>query len=163
MKLRDSGPLRLRNGQLQMIGSILAGCAVLSVMRWRHLTSLILLLVRPQVVRTVSSPEQEATLLKRYRDHDSIPMDSITEDMVETPNSQSVALCENSDCIVNIEPGANLLLTENSTDLGEPYTASSSIEPVTSCNSEQVNTHSVTADVHCYLSGTPCCATGRQC
>lgn len=83
-------------------------------------------------------------------------MESITEDMVETPNSQSVALCENSDRVVTIEPGANLLLTENSTDLGESYTASSSIEPVTNCNSEQVNTHSVTADVHFDLSGTPC-------
>ena len=87
--------------------------------------------------RTLSSPEQEATLLKRYWDHDSIPMESIAEDMVETPNSQSVALCENSDRVVTIEPGGNLLLTENSTDLGESYTASSSIEPVNNCNSEQ--------------------------
>ena len=33
---------------------------------------------------------------------------------------------------------------------------SDQVEPVTNCNSEQVNTHSVTADVHCDLSGTPC-------
>ena len=60
-----------------------------------------------------------------YRDHDSIPMESITEDMVETRNSQSLALCENSNRIVTIEPGTNLLLIENSTDLEEPSASSS--------------------------------------
>ena len=52
-------------------------------------------------------------------------MESITEDMVETRNSQSLALCENSNRIVTIEPGTNLLLIENSTDLEEPSASSS--------------------------------------
>ncbi|MEW8548218.1 MAG: hypothetical protein AB2693_32340, partial [Candidatus Thiodiazotropha sp.] len=84
--------------------------------------------------RSLSSPEQEDTLLKRYRDHDTIPMDSIIEDMDETSNSQSAELCGDNGRTRSIEPGTNLALVDNSADLRESFTPSLPVEPVTNSN-----------------------------
>lgn len=98
--------------------------------------------------RVLSSPEQEDTLLKRYRDHDSTPMDSMIEESEDLSFSQPSALTNHT---ITNEPGPQPITHNNQTALN-------TCEPAT--NISQVNTQTVNAEVYCDISGASC-ATGQ--
>lgn len=121
---------------------------------------------RPSTVKTgkrvLSSPEQEETLLKRYRDrdiiryNDIIHMDSVIEETedISLPQRQSTGmLLDMKTRTVDTEPGSNSASHEYSATVN-------SSEPVFSTNISQVNKQTVTAEVHSETSGASC-TTGQ--
>ena len=87
--------------------------------------------------RVLSSPEQEETTLKRSREQGTIPFSSIED----TEEMQKTSLQSNE---ASNEPGS----ISSPGDITMDTQANSNSRPGTSSDSPQVNTQTITVDVH---------------